>query len=168
MGNDEEDFGPPPEEFAEDFANFDPDRYMKRRGAGGSPEEGDDQPEQDSQESDDFASFDPNAYLRKRASEKGRPDLSASPYDREAEYTDRRRQRAFERGPERRLDREIKGERRGCFSRLINTGETFGLLREILGQAGPLVRVVGCIVVVLLFALCTVGYLVINTLSRHP
>jgi hypothetical protein len=168
MGNDDEDLGPPPEEFAEDFANFDPETYMKRRGTERPSQADDNQPEQGSQESDDFASFDPNAYLRKRYSERGRSDLSASPYDRETQYTDRRRQQVFERGTERRLDGEIKGERRGCFSRLLNMGETFGLLREILVEAGPLLRIGGCIVVVLLLGLCTVGYLVITALTRHP
>jgi hypothetical protein len=168
MGNDEEDFGPPPEEFAEDFVNFDPETYMKGRGAGRPPEADDDQPEQGPQDSDDFSSFDPQAYLRKRYSQQGRPDLSTSPYNREAQYTDRRRQRAFEQGPQRRLDRETRGERRGCFGRLFVMGETFGLLREILAEAGPLVRVVGCIVVVLLFGICTIGYLLISSLSRHP
>ena len=164
MGNDDEDFGPPPEEFAEDFANFDPDKYMKRRDTEPFPQADDNQPEQGAPESDDFANFDPNAYLRKRANEKGRPDLSASPYDRETEYADRRRQR----GTERQISQEIKGERRGCFGRLFVMGESLGLVREILGQAGPLVRTVGCIVVVLLLGLCTIGYLVINSLSRHP
>jgi hypothetical protein len=167
MGNDDEDFGPPPEEFAEDFANFDPETYMKRRGAG-RPQMGDDQPEQESEVSDDFASFDANAYLRKRYGEQGRQNLGASPYDQETEYTDRRRRRGTERGTEQRLDREIKGERRGCLSRLFNMSETLGLGWEILTEAGPLLRIVGCIVVVLLIGLCTVGYLVINALTRHP
>jgi hypothetical protein len=173
MGHDDYDEPPPPDEQAEDFANFDPETYLRRRNAGRYEEpletEEDGQPSEST--SDDFASFNAGDYVRKRYGERGRPYQSESPSNREVAPAGRGR-RAQSIDPidarARQIDKELRGERRGCFSRLFDFGEAFRLYQEILAEAGPLVRIVGCVLVLVIGALCVVGYLVLSALTRHP
>ncbi len=172
MGHDDFDDAPPPDEEAEDFANFDPETYLRRRNAGR-----DDEPletEQDSQpsESDAFSTFDAGDYLQKRYGRRGRSYLTQSPRGQEAAYTGRSR-RSRQDDPvsarAREIDKELGGtERRGCLGRLFDLSEQFGLVREILTEGGPVVRIVGCVLVLAIGAICVGGYLILSTLLNRP
>ncbi len=170
MGHDDFDDAPPPDEQGEDFANFDPESYLRRRNQGryGEPTEPDenDQP----LETDDFSRFDPNDYLKKRYSE--RSYLNQSSQERQAAYTGRSR-RGRRNDPNaarvREIDRQLGGtERRGCLARLFDFSETAGLFREIVMEGGPVVRIVGCVIVIAILGLCVAGYLALSVLTRHP
>jgi hypothetical protein len=156
MGHDDFDDMPPPDEMAEDFANFDPETYLRRRNAGsyGEPLE----TEEDSQpsESDAFSTFDAGDYLQKRYGD--RAHLTQSPRDEEAAYAARARE----------IDRRLGTERPGCLTRLLGLGGTLGFLEAILTEGGPIVRIIGCVVVLAIGAICVVGYLALSALTYRP
>jgi hypothetical protein len=166
MGHDDFDEAPPPDEGAEDFANFDPETYLRRRNAGRYGESSDAEEETPPLETDEFAQFKPGDYLKQRYA--SRSYLSQSPHEQAA--TGRRRGRPNDPNADRvrAIDKQIGGERQGCFSRLFDLSEQFGLVREILTEGGPVVKIIGCVIVVALGAICVVGYLVVASLTNHP
>jgi hypothetical protein len=169
MGHDDFDDAPPPDEEAEDFTNFDPETYLRRRNAGQPDEPLETEEDSQPSGSDAFSTFNAGDYLKKRYS--GRSYLSQSPRE-QAAYTGQGR-RGRRNDPAsariREIDKEVAGgERRGCFSRLFDVSERFGLVREILTEGGPVVRIVGCVLVLALGAICVAGYLILSAVTQHP
>ncbi len=46
--------------------------------------------------------------------------------------------------------------------------ERFGLFREILLEGGPIIRIIGCVLVVAIGAICVVAYLALSALTYRP
>ncbi|MCC7450743.1 MAG: hypothetical protein IT324_25235 [Anaerolineae bacterium] len=159
---------------AEDFANFDPERYTRRRrGSDWNQPSADDAP--DSASSDDFANFDPSAYVRKR---RGETRQSLVGEDASADRAYRRHRRDF--GTD--IDDDelpdaggVAGLGMGLLGGLLSGGRGGQGQRtaytDILREASPLLRVgliaLGCGIVALLGTGCVVGYLLVTALTRR-
>ncbi|MEP7288055.1 MAG: hypothetical protein ABI947_20060 [Chloroflexota bacterium] len=125
--------------------------------------------------SDDFASFDPAAYLEKRRQLEGRRpitnDLKAAEVSSRGGTTRGRRSR---RGSE--LSGELGGEEIpvGLMGRILGSLggiENVRLYSQILGESGPLLRIVlpivGCLLLIICVAVCGGGYYLITTLTHR-
>lgn len=173
MGND--DYADlPGDADAEDFANFDPERYTRRRRSSDWDESSVDE-SPTAPPPGDFANFDPNAYLRKR---RGETRQSLVGQDASADRAYRRHRRDF--------DSDINdddlpdaggvaGLGMGLLGGLLSGGRSRQGQRtvytDILREASPLVRAglvaLGCGILALLGMGCVVGYLLVTALTRR-
>ncbi len=171
MGHDDYDDMPPPDEEGEDFRNFDPESYLRRRGGatGVSPSDA----ERGDQDPSDFDNFDPDAYLRKRRAERGSREYGSASYPPEAEAPLRGRRRRSSVADD---DEPLPGigDAAGLgagFLSLFRPGEGVGLKLEILREASPLIKgallALGCAIVVVLGSICALGFLLANALARR-
>ncbi|GEM_PF-5770969 len=166
MSDDELDDYIPGEDQAEDFANFDPATYLRRRGHAldGSL----DQDEPSERNDNDFANFDPSAYVRKHRAERGRSQLG-DPNAIQASYGERSRRRRRRAGMSDEDFGDV-GEGAGLLASLGHA-ENVGLLSELIREGGPLLRpvivAVGCFLVLALVGVCAVALLIFNALSRR-
>lgn len=166
MSQDDFDDYPPGDEEAEDFANFDPSSYLRKRGH--ALDDSPDRDEPSERDENDFANFDPSAYVRKRRAERGRSQLG-DPNAVEASYGERSRRRRRQAG----MEDDDFGEVGAGAGLLASLGrrENKGLIAEIIREGGPLLRpaivAVGCFLLLALIGICTLTLLIFNTLSRR-
>jgi hypothetical protein len=169
MSDDEFEDYIPGDDQAEDFANFDPSSYLRRRGHAldGSLNQ-DEPPERDADQADDFANFDPGAYVRKHRAERGHSQLG-DPNAVAASYGERSRRRRRRAGMSDDDFGDV-GEGAGLLASLGHA-ENVGLLSQLIREGGPLLRpviaAVGCFLVLALIGICVAALLIFNTLSRR-
>jgi len=159
---------------AEDFANFDPERYRRRRRSSDWDNSAPDA-SPDSVPSDDFANFDPSAYLRKR---RGETRQSLVGQDASADRAYRRHSRNLSAE----LDDDdlpdaggVAGLGMGLLGGILSGGRGGQGQRtaytDILRETSPLVRAgliaLGCGILALLGTGCVVGYLLVTALTRR-
>jgi hypothetical protein len=170
MDHDDYDDGPPPpDEEAEDFRNFDPDTYLRKRGRGTSGTFSESNSTDENAE--DFEKFDPDAYLRKRRAERGQQPIgSASSYPVDVEPPSRRRKSVAD-------DSEAipdVGAAAGLGAGIIGmfgSREATRLNVEILRHGSPLIRAaligLGCAIVLMLTGVCVLGFLLATAIARR-
>jgi hypothetical protein len=169
MGHDDYDDMPPPDEEAEDFRNFDPDAYLRRRGRATGVTPTDDE----QSESNDFDSFDPDAYLRKRRAERGQQPLEASTYRTGEDVPSSRRRRrpsVEDEGDPMPDVGAAAGLGAGILS-MFRSREAAHLNVQILREASPWIKTallaLGCAILVVLGSICALGFLLASTLARR-
>ncbi len=167
MGHDDYDETPGDAD-AEDFANFDPERYGRRRNSDDLDRSSYNDP-QPSAPSEDFTNFDPNAYLRKRRGETGR-SLIGQDASADRAY---RRHRGF--GSDDEDDAlpdagAAAGLGLGLLGGILSGGQGNQYF-DILRRTSPLVRAgllaLGCGVLTLIGMGCVIGYLLVTALSKR-
>jgi hypothetical protein len=157
MSEEYEDF-PPGDEDAEDFRNFDPSRYTRRRSR--SDDSADSMGSGEQSGSSDFDNFDPSKYIRKRRTSYA-PDANAEAED------GRRGGRAGRSGYE-----EPQRERAGGMGALAATllglfssGEMF--TTPAWRTIRPFVTVIGCAILIGVGAICAVGFWLAQSLGAR-
>jgi hypothetical protein len=170
MGHHDYDNGPPPDEEAEDFRNFDPETYLRKRGRGTSDAFSDQEPTDENAE--DFAKFDPDAYLRKRRAERGQPPLGgADSYPVDMEPPSRRRRRSVADDSESIPDVGAAAGLGAGIIGMFGSREATRLNVEILRHSSPLIRAaliaLGCAIVLTLTGVCVVGFLLATAIARR-
>ncbi len=142
----------PPEEEAEDFANFDPERYLrKRQGQYGRP-----------MMDEETADVGYTPGRRRRYAE---DDLAAAP----GSGRSRRRSGISSENDFGESLRPAAGVGAGIIG-LVTSGEGMRLLPEILRQGGPLVRAgltIGCVLLIALVGACGVACLLAFSVLRR-
>jgi hypothetical protein len=158
MSEEYEDF-PPGDEDAEDFRNFDPSRYTRRRNqssdVGNSAEQSG---------SSDFDNFDPSKYIRKRRTsyapdandeaEGGRRGRRAGRSSAYASYEEPQRERAGGMGA---LAATLLG--------LFSSGELF--TTPAWRTIRPFVTLIGCAILIGIGAICAVGFWLAQSLGAR-
>ncbi len=170
MGHDDFDDMPPPDEEADDFKNFDPESYMRKRGRATGFTPLDDQTDEAQQ---DFDKFDPETYLRKRRAERGSREFGSASYPPDADVPLRGRRRRSritdddeplpEMGAAAGLGAGILG--------FLRDGEGTRLNLEILREASPWIKAgllaLGCAILVVLGGICVLGFLLASAITRR-
>lgn len=157
MSDEYEDFVPGDED-AEDFRNFDPANYRRRRNTSSDPIGSDEQPA-----SSDFDNFDPSKYIRKR-----RPLESYVP-DASAESESGRRGRRSGRSSA--YEEPTRGRAGGMGALgatllgLFSSGELFA--SPAWRTIRPFITLIGCVIVLAIGAVCAVGFWLAQALAQR-
>jgi hypothetical protein len=158
---------PPLDEEAEDFSNFDPEAYRRKRGMGtASSSPGAERPD-----AGGFDSFDPDAYLRKRRAGQGRSAPLSDPYAEDAAPRGRRRRRSITDDDELMPDAGAAAGIGAGLLGMLGGGDSLDLNLKILRDASPVIKsallAVGCAIVLALTGICVLGFLLVTALTRR-